>query len=103
MLIAVALLLLNTLASEIAVLTGLSTAPNGILGDLVLIEVGLLAIVGGAVEFHRSKGAYEFRRLALHSKESFSSAGHAEASRNAVAFFVAALVLFLILAALVLL
>jgi hypothetical protein len=69
----------------------------GILGDLMLLEVAILAILGGLVEFSRSKGAYEFRRLALHSKEEFSTEKHHEASRMAVVFFSGALMLFAIL------
>jgi len=74
----------------------------GILGDLMLLEVAILAILGGLVEFSRSKGVYEFRRLALHSKEEFSTQKHLEASRMAVVFFSGALMLFSILIALAL-
>jgi len=73
----------------------------GIVGDLLLVEVGLLAILGGLVEFSRSKGVYEIRRT-LDSKEEFSTAKHAEASRRAVVFFSSALALFLLLIALAL-
>jgi hypothetical protein len=66
-------------------------------GDLIMLEVGILAVLGGFVEFSRSKGVYEFRRAAFHSDEQFSTVKHSEASRIAVMFFSAALGLFLIL------
>lgn len=74
----------------------------GIVGDLLLVEVGLLAILGGLVEFSRSKGVYEIRRITLLSKEEFSTAKHGEASRRALMLFSAALTLFGLLLILVL-
>jgi hypothetical protein len=74
----------------------------GVLGDSMLLEAAVLAILGGLVEFSRSKGVYEFRRLALHSKEEFSTGKHLEASRMAVVFFSATLMLFSILIAIAL-
>lgn len=78
-------------------LAQLGASALGILGDLMLLEVAILAILGGLVEFSRSKGVYEFRRLALRSKDEFSTAKHLEASRVAVTLFSAALTLFFIL------
>jgi hypothetical protein len=75
----------------------------GLVGDLLLVEAGLLAVLGGLIEFSRSKGVYEFRRIALRSKEEFSTATHLEASRRAIVFFSAALTLFVLLIALALL
>jgi hypothetical protein len=97
------LLVVNTALSGLAVLTGLSRAPLAVLGDLMLVQVGLLTIRGGFIEFSRSKGVYEFRRLAFGEEEEFSSAKHREASRSAVAFFSAALILFSLLIVLALL
>jgi len=67
----------------------------GILGDLMLLEVAILAILGGLIEFSRSKGVYEFRRVVFHSGEQFSTTKHLEASERAIVFFSAALALFL--------
>lgn len=69
----------------------------------MFVEVGFLTVVGGFIEFSRSKAVLEFRRLALREKEEFSSARHGEASRGAVAFFSAALLLFSLLIVLALL
>jgi hypothetical protein len=87
----------------VATYLGLSERPLGTLGDLLLLEVGMIAVLGGLVEFSRSKGVYEFRRVALHSGERFSTEKHREASTNAVMLFCAALVLFVILVVLALL
>ena len=103
LLVGAILLVVNTALSGLAVLTGLSRAPLGVLGDLMLVQVGLLTILGGFLEFSRSKGVYEFRRLAFGEEEEFSSAKHREASRSAVAFFSAALLLFSLLIVLALL
>ena len=73
-----------------------------IVGDLLLIEVAILAILGGLVEFSQSKGAYEIRHITLGSKEEFSTTKHAEASRRSIVLFSSALVLFLLLIALAL-
>jgi hypothetical protein len=73
------------------------------IGDLLLLEAGVLAIAGGLVEFSRSKGAHEFRRVALQSKDDFSIAKHSEASKKAIVFFSAAAILFLLLVTLALL
>jgi hypothetical protein len=99
----VTLIVVNTGLSALAVFTGLSHALLEVFGDLLLVEVGFLAILGGFLEFSRSKGVYEFRRLALGGEEQFSSEKHSEASRSAVAFFSAALMLFLLLVMLALL
>jgi hypothetical protein len=72
-------------------------------GDLLLFEVGALAIAGGIVEFSCSKGVSEFRRVALQSKDDFSTAKHSEASKKAVVLFFAAAILFLVLIVLALL
>ena len=69
----------------------------GVVGDLVFVEVAILAILGGLVEFSRSKGVYEIRRITLDSKEEFSTTKHLEASRRAVVLFSSALFLFVLL------
>lgn len=70
---------------------------SGVFGDLLLLETGLFALFGGLVEFSRSKGVYEIRRLALHEKAEFSTDKHRQASVAAMALFSAALVFFLFL------
>jgi len=103
MLIGATLFAVNTALSALAVFTGLSSAPFDVLGDLMLVEVGLLTIFGGFLEFSRSRTVYDFRRLTLGEQEEFSSAKFKEASRDAVPFFSAALLLFSFLIVLALL
>jgi hypothetical protein len=86
---------------ELLVPFGLSAL--GVLGDLMLLEVGILAIVGGLVEISRSREAYEFRRLAMGSKKEFSTAKYAEASKRAVLLISTAGTLFLLFVGLALL
>ena len=80
-----------------AVLSLLQLSALGTAGDLMLLEVGTLAILGGLIEFSQSKGVYEFRRITLDSKEEFSAKKHLEASKRAVIFFSAALTMFVLL------
>jgi hypothetical protein len=80
-----------------AVLIPARLSALGIVGDFLLVEVGLLTILGGLVEFSRSKGVYEIRRITLLSKEEFSTTKHDEASRRALVLFSAALTLFVLL------
>lgn len=103
LLLALTLIVVNTAFSTLATFSGLSHAPLEFLGDLLFAEVGFLAILGGLVELSRSKGVHEFRRLAFGGEEQFSPEKYREASRSAIAFFSAALVLFLLLATLALL
>jgi len=96
-LISGALFLADLMAA--AVLSLLQLSVLGIVGDLMLLEVGSLAILGGLMEFSQSKGVYEFRRITLDSKEEFSAKKHLEASKRAVTFFSAALTMFVLLIA----
>jgi len=94
-LIAAVLFLADSAVAGVLMFTGLP--PLGTIGDLLLIEVGVLAIVGGLVDISRSREAYEFRRLALGLKEEFSTAKYAEASKRAVVLISTAGTLFLLL------
>ena len=101
--IAVVVLSIDAGISSLATYVGLLQKPLVMLGDLLLLEVGLFAVLGGLVEFSRSKGVYELRRLAQRSSERFSITRHREASITAVMLFCVALVLFSILVVLALL
>jgi len=100
-LVAAILLIAVFVVAALSMLLGLPSLET--IGDLLLLEAGVLAIAGGLVEFSHSKGAYEFRRVALQSKDDFSIAKHSEASRKAIVFFSAAAILFLLLLILALL
>jgi hypothetical protein len=100
--IAVVVLSTDAGISSLATYVGLLQKPLVMLGDLLLLEVGLFAILGGLVEFSRSKGIYELRRLTQRSSERFSITRHREASITAVMLFCVALVLFAVLVVLAL-
>jgi hypothetical protein len=95
LLVAAILLVADFMVGGLSMFFGLRSLET--IGDLLLLEVGVLGIAGGLVEFSHSKGVYEFRRVALQSKEDFSIAKHSEASRKAVVFFCAGAILFLLL------
>jgi hypothetical protein len=95
LLVAAILVVADFMAGGVSMFFGLRSLET--IGDLLLLEAGVLAIAGGLVEFSRSKGVYEFRRVALQSKEDFSVAEHSEASKKAVVLFSAAAILFLLL------
>jgi hypothetical protein len=93
------------LAADIAISELLSLVefyPVRVIGDLLLLETGILAVLGGLVEFSRSIGVYEFRRLLFHTREETSPTRHKDASKRALMLFSAALVLFLALVVLAL-
>lgn len=91
-LIAVIVLVVDFAVSTLLALIGLSVL--AVMGDLLLFEVAFIVIVGGIVEFSKSKGVYEFRKLAFQSEEKFSSAKHKEASKMALVLFTAGVTLF---------
>jgi len=94
-LVAAALLGADIAVGELFMFIGLP--PLETIGNLLLVEVGVLAIAGALVEFSQSKGVHEFRRVALQSKGNFSTAKHAEVSKRAAVLLSTAATLFLLL------
>ena len=78
-------------------------SPLRVMNDLLFLEVGLFAVLGGLTEFSQSIGAREFRRVAFHTTDEFSVEKQKEASRKALVLFSAALLLFSLLIVLALL
>jgi hypothetical protein len=68
-----------------------------VMGDLMLVEVALLFLLAGLLDFSTSIGAAQFRKTILGSKQGYSSSRHKEAEGKAVVFFVAGLIIFLTL------
>ena len=66
-------------------------------GDIMLIEVAILFILAGLMDFSSSLGAAQFRKTILHSKEGYSSVKHKEVERKAALFFFVGLVIFSVL------
>jgi uncharacterized membrane protein len=69
------------------------------IGDLMLVEVALLFILAGLMDFASSIGGTQFRKLILSSKEDYSPSKHKETERRASVFFLAGAILLLILIA----
>jgi len=62
------------------------------LGDMMLIEVAVLFIIAGLVDFYSSVGAVQFRMI-LGSKQEYSSSGHKDAEKKALVFLIAGVIL----------
>jgi hypothetical protein len=78
-------------------LTLLSYTFIEIMGDLMLVEVAVLFIVAGLVDFSSSVGAAQFRKVIVGAKKDYSPSAHKEAQKKAGVFFLSGLIIFLIL------
>jgi hypothetical protein len=81
-------------------LTVLSYGFIEIFGDSMLVEIAILFIIAGLLDFSSSIGAVQFRRTILGSKQEYSSSAHKEAEKKASVFFLSGVILFLVLVAL---
>jgi len=70
-----------------------------IIGDLMLIEVAILFVVAGLIDFSSSIGAVQLRKSVLRSKQDYSQAAHKEAEKKAAVLVVAGVSIFAILMA----
>ena len=68
-----------------------------VMGDLMLIEVAILFVLAGILDFSNSIGAAQFRKTMLGSKEGYSSSKHKETQRTALVYFLGGLIIFLML------
>jgi uncharacterized membrane protein len=71
-------------------------------GDSILIEVAILFIMAGLLDFSSSIGAIQFRKMILGSKQEYSSSAHKEAEKKALVFFLGGVILLLVLVVLAL-
>jgi hypothetical protein len=71
------------------------------IGDIILVEVAVLFIFAGLIDFRYSIGMAQVRKLVIGSKEDYSASKHRDSERRALVFVIAGLILFvtLILAA----
>ena len=67
------------------------------IGDSMLIEVAILFIIAGLLDFSSSIGAVQFRKTILGSKQEYSSSAHKEAEKKASVFFLGGVTLLLVL------
>jgi len=68
-----------------------------VIGDLMLIEVAILFMLAGLLDFFTSIGAAQLRKILLGSKQGYSSSRHKEAEKKALVYFLGGLIIFLIL------
>jgi len=97
LLICVSAILADGLASYVTTLFGFSFIE--IMGDLMLIEVAMLFLVAGVIDFSSSVGGVHLRNAVLGSKQEYSSSAHKETGRKALALVVAGTLMFVILIA----
>ncbi len=83
-------------------LTLLSYRFTETLGDLMLVEVAILFIMAGLLDFSSSVGAVQFRKTILGSKQEYSSSAHKEAEKKALVFLLDGVILLFLLVALAL-
>ncbi len=81
-------------------LTFLSYSFIETVGDSMLIEVAVLFLLAGLLDFYSSVGAVQFRKVIFGSKQEYSSSTHKEAEKKAAVFFLCGVTLLLILIAL---
>ena len=70
-----------------------------VVGDLMLIEVAVLFLVAGLIEFSYSIGGAGFRKNVLGSKQGYSQSAHKEAGRRALVLIFAGIFIFVVLIA----
>jgi len=68
-----------------------------LVGDLMLVEVALLFIAAGLIDFSSSIGGVQLRKVIMGSKEGYSRSAHKEAEKRASLFFLTGLIIFLLL------
>lgn len=68
-----------------------------IIGDLMLIEVAILFLLAGLIDFSSSIGAAQFRKTVLGSKQEYSQSAHKQAERRAVVLVLAGVFMFVVL------
>jgi uncharacterized membrane protein len=78
-------------------LTFLSYGFIEIIGDSILMEVAILFIIAGLLDFYSSIGAVQFRKTILGSQQEYSASAHKQAEKKASVFFLSGVILLLVL------
>ena len=68
-----------------------------VIGDLMLVEVAILFLVAGLIDFASSVGSVQFRKSILGSKQEYSQSAHKEAERKAAVLVLAGVFMFIVL------
>jgi len=96
-LICVSAIVVDALVSYATTLFGFSFIE--IMGDLMLIEVAVLFLVAGIMDFSSSVGGVHLRKAVLGSRQEYSSSAHRETGRKALVLVVAGTLMFVTLIA----
>jgi len=97
MLLSGAILAVDGLAALL--LTSVNYAFIETIGDLALVEVAILFILAGLVDFASSVGMAQLRKSFIRGEKGYSASKHKESERRASVLIVAGLILFLLLVA----
>lgn len=97
LLIVAAAILADALASSLATVYGISFIE--IMGDMMLIEVAILFLIAGVIDFSTSVGAAHLRKALFGSESEYSSSAHKESGRRALVLVLAGIVMFALLIA----
>jgi hypothetical protein len=101
LLIAAGAMLADGLVSYAATLFGFRFIE--IIGDFMLVEVAVLFLMAGLIDFSSSVGAAHLRKAVLGSAQEYSSLAHKEAERKALVLLLGGAFLFVILIAIAML
>jgi len=71
----------------------LGFSARSLFGDLLLFEAAVCLIIGGLLDFAKSAGVVEIRRLMFGKKEPVLSCSRAEDSRRVLTFMIAGLLM----------
>lgn len=93
--IAASLVLADALVSLLLMQVGMSFSE--IVGDLLALEVAVLFVVAGILDFSSSVAVAQFRSRVLASKEGFSASKRKDIERRALVFVISGIALFAIL------
>ena len=69
------------------------------IGDLTLVEVAILFLIAGLIEFSSSISGANFRKAVFGSKQRYSESAHKESGRRALVLVLAGTLMFVILIA----
>ena len=97
LLIAATAILVDALVSYLATLFGFSLIE--IMGDLMLMEVAILFLIAGLMDFSTSVGAGRMRKAVFGLDSEYSPLAHEESGRKALVLVFAGILMFAILVA----
>jgi uncharacterized membrane protein len=67
------------------------------IGDIMLVEVAVLFILAGLIDFRYSVGMAQIKKVLVGSRDDYSASKHKDSERRALVFVIVGLILFIIL------